>query len=79
MDFYEASFFCEKGKSPEVNLDYSDTPNTYPVTIKIKNSQTIFKTPVKLYLASLTDLIAFKNSVISSYEKLIREMKEGSQ
>lgn len=68
MKLHNISFFCDIKKEPTCNIDIDESDHTWPVTIKIDN--------ISIYLSSIRDLIKFKNSFLSSFEKAMREMME---
>jgi len=75
MKLHTQSFFCNKGKGPICHIDISDRP--YPITVRINQDlKNNYTTPYTIiYFTSLKDLVAFKNSVISEFNKAMREAK----
>lgn len=79
MEFYSATFFCEKGKSkgPVVHIDQSDIENTndpYPISIYINTSPVSYSHPqTAIHLSSESELIRLVNSVKSEYDKYRKE------
>ena len=52
-----------------------DKASTWPITVSINSNQyNRFDTPyVNIYLKSYRELIAFKNSVLGAFDKVMRE------
>lgn len=83
MNFYDITFFCNKGEEdnkkegPVVSLEYTASIDPWPVTIRINTSGLHHQTPVITFYMSELQLIQFKNSIISSYEKYLKEKTNG--
>ena len=74
MKLHNQSFFCNKGKGPICHVSV-DKASTWPITVSINSNQyNRFDTPyVNIYLKSYRELIAFKNSVLGAFDKVMRE------
>ena len=77
MKFYDTTFFFDSdvGYGPKVKIDtYADL---WPITLTINTHGTNHDTPrITLHMSEL-QLIQFKNSVISAYEKYLMEKTNG--
>ena len=77
MKFYDISFFCDDkiDAGPKVRINtYQDL---WPITLTINTHGTNHDTPrITLHMSEL-QLIQFKNSVISAYEKYLMEKTNG--
>jgi len=71
MEFNSSSFFCNKKEGPKTSLRFSEPEDPWPITLSIYNKDV--NTPeIHIYIASESDLIRFKNSVIEAYDKYRR-------
>lgn len=73
MEHYSTTFFCKDKKEPacQVSIGYSDMHQYYNAFIRIGDSQN----SIDIHLDSIQDLVNFKNSFLSSFEKAMREAK----
>lgn len=76
MKFYSQIFFCEKKEGPICHISYR-AKDFWPVTVYVNaNTENRFVVPcITINLESLRELISFKNSVISQFDKVMREAK----
>lgn len=76
MKLHTMSFFYHKGKEgPTCHISLCDDPGLYPVTITINSDiNSKFTAPyISFHLTSPEAMVAFKNSVLSSFNKVMKE------
>jgi len=76
MELHDIAFFCnrenELENSPKVSFYYSPG-EAYPVTLRINTEGYPSASPNITFYITKAQLTHFKNSVISSYEAMLRE------
>lgn len=57
---------------------HTDIDNSidYPAHLRINRSKESYTSGIDIYFSSLQDLVNFKNSFLSSFEKAMREAKD---
>lgn len=72
MRYYDTSFFCEDDQPIYSHISIWDG-GSWPITLTINTSidKPTDKPTITLHLSSLAQLIAFKNSVVSSVDRAI--------
>lgn len=76
MEFYSQTFFCGKEEEgPICHISYK-AKGFWPITAILNTStENRFVTPyITINLKSLKDLVSFKNSVVSQFDKVMREI-----
>ena len=73
MRFYTETFFCDKKKGPICRMEIEG--QHYPASICISQSYAKFavEPAITIHLTAVEDLIAFKNSVLGTFNKVMRE------
>lgn len=64
MELHETCFFCSRKEIPTCYMSIDKMDGIWPVTIRFDK--------LVIYLSSIQDLVNFKNSFLSSYEKAMR-------
>lgn len=73
MEFHSVVFFCKDKKFPKTTTDISKA-TSYPASLRfsIRSELELSGEGIDIYLSSIQDLINFKNSFLSSYEKAMK-------
>lgn len=78
MKLSKQSFFCKKGEGPKAHIKIDKKDKNWPVTLTLNSTtySNYYSLKDIIFFMDLPDLISFKNSVIGSFEKVIRETKD---
>lgn len=80
MEFHDVTFFLPRRKDKEKKLRVhiiEDPKSKYKYTIRINRKDESYQSPnITLFLEDDLDLISFKNSILSSFENLMRKRNE---
>jgi len=72
MRFHTQSFFCGKGERPHCHIEIKGKYYPASITINQSRSKHSSEPSISIFLESIADLVAFKNDVIGSFNKVIR-------
>jgi len=74
MKAHNLSFFCGDKENIYCHLSV-DKASTWPITVSINGNQNNrHNTPyINIYLKTYRELIAFKNSMLGAFDKVMRE------
>jgi len=73
MRFYDATFFIHKGTGILATMD-TKKDEYFPITLRINKTGEFHSTPsLTFYFDSFRQLINFKNSLTSAFDKAMKE------
>lgn len=73
MRISNVNCFCDLGEVIECDMYTDSRSNRYPIDVHFRSGP--FER-ISIYMGSMRDLVNFKNSFLSTYEKLAREVEE---